>query len=201
MAVSILDTEPHLHTVRHDLESFYWILVWITLRFLSHDHPEKKLACTHLFDTHDNANHDHAAAKRKREWLKRTDPLTINGNKPFSSLLSNLTDLCKLWVDEIDGRSPEEWYREFMAIFDDILAMEGWPEDDGVMDIPIPSIEHGGKPSKGHLASLSRKRKSDSSQIKSQSKRFHQSLPVTLEDVQPTEVISANDLPIIESST
>lgn len=34
------------HDYHHDLESFFWVLLWITLRHTEHDHENGKRGCT-----------------------------------------------------------------------------------------------------------------------------------------------------------
>jgi hypothetical protein len=111
MAVEVLEGKT-THAVRHDLESFYWILAWIALRHLKRDHPAGTLACTNLFDAQDSRNKDDSkrAADRKKLWLER-EPPNIDKNPLLSLLLSDLTNICRQWVFERDGgQQPLDWY-------------------------------------------------------------------------------------------
>lgn len=51
MAVELLiaqnDNLPTVHSACHDLESFYWLLVWLILRHTDHDHPKKRTHVAH----------------------------------------------------------------------------------------------------------------------------------------------------------
>ena len=183
MAVEILDNVKQKHAVHHDLESFYWILTWIALNHLNHNHPNGRLARTELFDVDDTRE----AAKRKREWLEAT-PLTLEGNPPLSLLLSDMTNLCKTWVPEIRvERESKDHYSEFLNMMDKALAMDDWPEADRALDFPLPSVKLGDKISQGQKVLMTRKRRNDS-QIESMAKRSCpslQSLPVTREESRP----------------
>jgi hypothetical protein len=68
MAIELLDKANTRHEVHHDLESFYWLLTWITLRYTAHNHDDGALACHKLFDV------DNPAAL-KRNWLIGDSPL------------------------------------------------------------------------------------------------------------------------------
>ncbi|KAJ7903823.1 hypothetical protein B0H14DRAFT_3680888 [Mycena olivaceomarginata] len=43
--------EETLHAAEHDLESVYWLLVWMILRHTDHGHSDGNMACSNLFDT------------------------------------------------------------------------------------------------------------------------------------------------------
>jgi hypothetical protein len=40
-----------LHAAEHDLESVYWLLIWMILRHTDHGPKEGDMACSNLFDT------------------------------------------------------------------------------------------------------------------------------------------------------
>jgi hypothetical protein len=68
MAIELLEKDNTLHTFHHDLESFYWLLTWITLRYTAHNHSDGQLACHRLFGVD-------KPAVLKRGWLMDTPPL------------------------------------------------------------------------------------------------------------------------------
>jgi hypothetical protein len=161
MAVEILDSTPHTHAVCHDLESFYWIFVWIALRHLRHNHPDREFSLAKLFEGDDNGHDEKAAADRKRLWLK-ADHLAINGNPPLSEILSDMTEICSRWVlESCEGQKEEDWYQEFLGIIEKGLQRTDWPKNDGATKLLIPSKKHGGI-SRGYKALVSRKETSDS---------------------------------------
>jgi hypothetical protein len=68
MAIELLEKENTRHELHHDLESFYWLLTWIILRYTAHNHSDGQLACHRLFDVD-------KPAVLKRDWLMHTPPL------------------------------------------------------------------------------------------------------------------------------
>ena len=61
----VVDVLMHkMHERKHDLESFYWLLVWTLLRHSDHDQGPS--ACSKLFDVEDRE----LAAAQKRTWLE-----------------------------------------------------------------------------------------------------------------------------------
>jgi hypothetical protein len=163
MAVEILDSTPHTHAVCHDLESFYWIFVWIALCHLRHNHPDREFALAKLFEGDGSGDDEKRAGERKRHWLK-ANHLAIDGNPPLSEILSDMTELCSRWVLESrEGQKEEDWYQEFLGIIEKGLQRTDWPKNDGakVMSL-ITSVKLGRTVSWGHKTTISRKRKSDS---------------------------------------
>ena len=88
MAIEILRFEI-THEARHDLESFYWLLVFILLRHTKHGHPRGNAAFGSLFAVSD---WDHLAMT-KSGWIRNTiPPLVIPGNTPLNELLEDFRD-------------------------------------------------------------------------------------------------------------
>jgi|SRR5882762_3175712 len=81
MAVDVLVHKMHYR--KHDLESFYWLLVWTLLCHA--DHNQGPSACSKLFNVEDIE----LAAAQKRTWLE-TSNLCINCNEPLIQLLERL---------------------------------------------------------------------------------------------------------------
>ncbi|GBE86255.1 hypothetical protein SCP_0901340 [Sparassis crispa] len=85
MAIEFLGRHtPIVHEVHHDLESFYWLLIWLVLRHTNDDH-----------------HHGSSAVFRGDENLCRThkivfllfETLTVRGNAPLTHLLKSLAAL------------------------------------------------------------------------------------------------------------
>ncbi|KAJ7603017.1 hypothetical protein DFH06DRAFT_1022847, partial [Mycena polygramma] len=55
MAIELHKKGDTLHTISHDMESFYWLLIWMILRYTAHTHEDKDLACHKLFEVEDLA--------------------------------------------------------------------------------------------------------------------------------------------------
>ncbi|KAJ6515527.1 hypothetical protein C8R45DRAFT_854840 [Mycena sanguinolenta] len=67
-SIELLEKKQVKHQSYHDLESFYWLFVWIILRYTDHTHKRKDFACHILFD----AEKPEAS---KRNWLLKPTPL------------------------------------------------------------------------------------------------------------------------------
>ncbi|KAF9014197.1 hypothetical protein BDQ17DRAFT_1419101 [Cyathus striatus] len=124
MAIDILAKQQHLP--HHDLESFYWVMVWILLRYGQHQHVEGSQACTNLFD---HAS-DSVARTFKHSWVKEYDePLTMQSNVPLSTLMKYLRRI----FERYHRKKKEETipqHEKFAKGLDIMIKSEGWPNDD-----------------------------------------------------------------------
>ncbi|KAH9915738.1 uncharacterized protein B0H18DRAFT_1215350, partial [Fomitopsis serialis] len=120
-----------IHEVRHDLESFYWLLVWVVLRHCDHNDNEGSRACDALFD----AENDSRRARQKRGWLIEDSPI-VHNNKPLSQLLERLRKFCARNDSQHKPFKPFT-YRRVLRIFDDTLSKK-WPSKDKA----IPFVVH-----------------------------------------------------------
>ena len=124
MAIELLNLIPGhkvVHRVHHDLESFYWVLVWIVLRHTKHTHPEGKDACRVTFP----ADEEHHAQAKKQNWLLGP-PCEVEGNRPLTALLANLRDLvCK---SVFAGALLT--HETVLHAFELARARDDWPEED-----------------------------------------------------------------------
>ena len=168
MAIDVLMHE--MHERKHDLESIYWLLIWIILRHVEHDQGPS--ACGKLFDVEDRE----LAAGAKTMWLGRSD-LRIIDNEPLTGLLKSLRTLFKKQLVDIDTPSVEVTYDTLLATIDDALSLPGWPEDDGF----IKFIPHSGSKSVQNTSQASsKKRKAESKAASTSSKRQRASTSVSL---------------------
>jgi hypothetical protein len=122
MAVDVLMHK--MHERKHDLESIYWLLVWILLRHI--DHNQGPSACSKLFDIEDRE----LAAAQKEYWLRHSD-LRIIRNEPLTRLLKSLRILFKKQLADIDTAGVEVTYDTLLATIDYALCLPDWPENDG----------------------------------------------------------------------
>ncbi|KAJ7172088.1 hypothetical protein C8R46DRAFT_1190073 [Mycena filopes] len=84
IAIELLEKENTRHEAWHDLESFYWLIIWVILRYTAHTHIDKNAACHNLFDARD-------VATMKRGWLSKNIPL-----KKDTPLFDLATGICLL---------------------------------------------------------------------------------------------------------
>jgi len=134
MAVEILE-ETSVHEARHDLESFFWLLVWIVLRHTVHDRPGGKLGPTGFF----YPVYEDQCPDQKRGWLGRWQPITVTDNRPLSFLIQELKELCRRNSLTSQESVVPLTYEVVLAKFHEALAYEDWPEDDAA--IPVPGDE------------------------------------------------------------
>ncbi|CDO74738.1 hypothetical protein BN946_scf184812.g2 [Trametes cinnabarina] len=119
------------HQPYHDLESFYWVLVWVVLRHTvcwQDDGPDGEELCKTLF----TADNDAVAHGLKSAWLDNDDEIIVADNTPLTNLLAQLTQLVYNSKEtKRRGVAPSHLtYEAVLALFDKALAEDGWPEND-----------------------------------------------------------------------
>ncbi|KAJ7163145.1 hypothetical protein C8R46DRAFT_1352926 [Mycena filopes] len=121
------------HAAHHDLESFYWLLIWMILRHT--DHKSGPNACGELFDPVGHAT--------KWGWLN--DPCPI-GPGPLFDLMEHLRAMVfgqnLPTVNFPNMPAPlslthEKMYQAFTAQ----LQLDGWPTDDAAIEFVLPSLD------------------------------------------------------------
>ncbi|TBU46962.1 hypothetical protein BD309DRAFT_857048 [Dichomitus squalens] len=135
MAQLLLRKKSIVHSVHHDLESFYWVLLWIVLRHTQHDlevDPESPNPCTRVFRSGNNLE----AADMKRAWLTETEVhFTVDGNKPLTDLMHQFRMLILEAIIMGPRAAPRRYltHAAVLELFDTALARTDWPdpENDG----------------------------------------------------------------------
>lgn len=131
MAYEMLLATKHavIHEPRHDLESFYWVLLWVVLRHTDHNLGQDQ--CEAIFVYGD----DKKARTMKAGWLSygNVDPahaLYITNNRPLTYLMYQYRKL----VQSNAFRKTGLDYDSVLQIFDVALgqADHEWPTDDRV---------------------------------------------------------------------
>ncbi|KAH9915203.1 uncharacterized protein B0H18DRAFT_940039 [Fomitopsis serialis] len=134
MAVQVLEGEI-THEARHDLESFYWLLVFIVLRHTNHGHHKKSEAFGSLFCLDDLDQR----ASTKMAWLQhRKAPLPVPGNEPLTNLLEKFRNLLQENFLVRLGSIRRVTHEEVLQVFDAALAQE-WPVDDAAIPWVAPA--------------------------------------------------------------
>ncbi|OCH84989.1 hypothetical protein OBBRIDRAFT_798631 [Obba rivulosa] len=140
VAIEILEeSEGVEHGAHHDLESFYWVLIWAVLRHTDHTHPHANSAYGQLFFP----GNDYACVNTKHGWIQRNAyKLSIRGNTPLTELLREWTARCA------DQNVPEQYQsvKERVLLTHDMvlgmlrraLARGGWPKHDGARPFVPP---------------------------------------------------------------
>lgn len=128
MAISLINDTGSPHGVHHDLESCYWVLVWVVVRHVAHGHELGSKLCSAIFND-DNG---------KMRWLMGQGmgkDFTVPGNSPLTDLLRKLTVIVAKHVigEDLD-------YEEFLAPFEEALARDGWPVGDEALSFQVPDL-------------------------------------------------------------
>ena len=134
MAMEVIFSTGITHEVRHDLESFFWLLVWMLLRHTSHEHESGRHAVRELFGSDNKA----MSTAIKRLWICTENMLTIAGNQPLNYLLEEFRILCQNNESRKSRPADPTSHDKVLKIFDDALAMAGWPTDDAAMPYDRP---------------------------------------------------------------
>ncbi|KAI0350409.1 hypothetical protein OH77DRAFT_1413043 [Trametes cingulata] len=124
------------HDARHDLESFYWVLLWIVLRYTKYVHVDPT-GCSEVFVYGD----DKAAASAKRAWLTRPEALNIPDNLPLTILLAAFESLVRKANRKEAPDEPARiplTYATVLEIFDAALARTDWPVGDEAIPFRLP---------------------------------------------------------------
>ncbi|KAK7021232.1 hypothetical protein R3P38DRAFT_2965888 [Favolaschia claudopus] len=163
IAIGVL--ERNAHTKHHDLESIYWLLIWMMLRHTAHTERDGPLACNALFGQWT----DDARSTIKRGHL----------DKPFGypkgPLLNLLDDLAR----QVNNQNPSLRFRDFpkhmtheeaLATFATHLASDGWPPADKAIEFSAPELKtetYGLSLQTGHqsVSRSSQKRRADESEL------------------------------------
>ncbi|KAK7048029.1 Pkinase-fungal domain-containing protein [Favolaschia claudopus] len=110
------------HGLHHDLESVFWLLIWMILRHTDHRHKKGALACVKLFDGETDS---------KDGWLARPQ-LTRTG--PLFRLAEDLRKQLRAQYDSRDPDSADAplvnlTADKFSAAFDQCLKAQWKPDD------------------------------------------------------------------------
>ena len=137
MAIDLLTDGDVVHELRHDLESFFWLLVWIILRHTTHTLDAR--ACEKLFNHDDEGECQYA----KTGFLTGARPLEV-GIKPLDELIDEFRTACQTNF-RVKGAEPSDplTHEKVFGMFDKALAQESeWPtEDDEALPYVIPDDE------------------------------------------------------------
>ncbi|KAH9922496.1 uncharacterized protein B0H18DRAFT_1105601 [Fomitopsis serialis] len=129
MAVEVLDPGFNVtHEARHDLESFFWLLVWIILRHTAYDKPNSDQAWHALFDgtTIDSCQ------SLKMKWLIGPPyPIEIEDNPMLAWLLERFRKLCQKNFNSPDLAKQCMTHKDVLDLFNLALQdRDAWPEND-----------------------------------------------------------------------
>ena len=127
MAIELLILGSLLHEVHHDLQSIYWVLLWVVLRHTDHSLGQKY--CTLIF----KYGNDFEARNVKFGWLgadlmPQSEQLIIKDNEPLTTMMEKLRTMVRRSVHRVKLLT----YDSVLEVFDEALEKDGWPANDRV---------------------------------------------------------------------
>ena len=138
MAIEILRTCV-AHEIHHDLESFFWLLIWVVLRHTAHSHRSDPDMFVELFGPCTELSS--AAAKFNFLGTPRPD-WKVPGNEPLNTLIAKFKVLVADQNPLIGAtNSPAPIYLTYervVALFDEALAKDTWPVGDKALTFSLP---------------------------------------------------------------
>ncbi|KAJ7072011.1 hypothetical protein C8F01DRAFT_1102168, partial [Mycena amicta] len=146
LALDVLEAHhrniPFQHQAHHDIESFYWLLIWVLLRHAKHSLPDGPLACATFFDK----ERDSDAIAQKVNWLARTSMASIFPDNPtLSTLIDELRQV--IYQGQKSLRLTTSvvplTHERMISHFAAALAQDDWPRTDGAIPFDPPSLEAG----------------------------------------------------------
>ncbi len=131
-----------IHRHYHDIESCYWVLLWIVLRHTEHNLGQEYCEKILYFAS---ANH---SAALKWSWItaplvgRNVAALEFKDNQPLTGLMMAFKDLVKRQLVLIGTDSkPVLTYDAVLEIFEQALEQEGWPEEDYVAFYLLDAVQ------------------------------------------------------------
>ena len=143
MAIEILKKNNIIHEVHHDLESFYWVLVWLVLRHTKFTHPMGHNALQTIF-----GGDRPSSGLLKGGWITDQDELTVDGNEPLNILLQKFRRRCMLNYARIERMT----YDNVVEIFKEVLGRDDWPSNDKALPYRPTSAPQAGASQYPHQA-------------------------------------------------
>ncbi|KAI0750043.1 hypothetical protein C8Q80DRAFT_1269824 [Daedaleopsis nitida] len=131
MATNLLLDGTSLHCIGHDLEAFFWVLVWVLVRHV--EHSGGTALCAKIFSNESNGS----ALGNKMIWLANgVHSFSIPGNAPLNKLIKELAAL--LSANVFNHSAPD--YDAFLAPFEEALKRTDWPEGDKSNSDKMPEL-------------------------------------------------------------
>ncbi|KAI0730061.1 hypothetical protein C8Q72DRAFT_776846 [Fomitopsis betulina] len=141
MAIEILATYV-AHDVRHDLESFFWLLLWVVLRYTQTTCWPPNAVYTRVFAHYT----EETSAMGKRYFLSMPMEWEVVGNAPLTTLVRKFKALCARAMAQYDldtgalkNQGVALTYESVMALFDEALVSPEWPQGDRALPFKMPS--------------------------------------------------------------
>lgn len=120
-----------IHEARHDLESFYWLLLWLVLRHTEHKETGGRKDGAWMFEP--GRSPVPSDPDMRKGWILRNANVVVPGNQPLTTLLRELQGLCiRNFLSAMHTVIPLT-HEVVLAKFDEALARTDWPENDAAL--------------------------------------------------------------------
>ncbi|KAI0706446.1 hypothetical protein C8Q76DRAFT_682816 [Earliella scabrosa] len=135
IAIELLQHAGAVHNVHHDLQSFYWVFIWVVLRHTAYSHHLGKEACARYF----KFGNDEASWGAKLQLLwSPSNSITVPQNAPLTRLIDAFTSLVRdCVITSRQGADSPLTHDAILKLFDEALASEGWPEGDAAIPVTL----------------------------------------------------------------
>nr|GAT49276.1 predicted protein [Mycena chlorophos] len=123
------------HDLHHDLESIYWVALWLILRHTKHTHPLRERACQHVFGGNGGGKQQVFSSTMLCAPVPETSPA-------LRVLLSRLSKMVHGQIPSI-GTIQNIDYDQFVDVFTTVLESKAWPAVDLPASpyVPVPVKE------------------------------------------------------------
>ena len=129
MSIEVLQRKMVIHEARHDLESFYWLLLWLVLRHTNHSEYDCHGRLQKLFDEVT----EECCADMKKLWLIRdVKRFKVYDNAPLDDPVKEFSRLCNAnseFEPPLQAPSPVT-HANVLQLFDRVLERPDWPQND-----------------------------------------------------------------------
>ncbi len=140
MAMELQMTKNILHNVHHDIESFYWVFMWVILRHTAHTHELGHAACATYFKFGNDREIYHAKIGLLLDSSE--EDIAVKDNAPLSHLISAFTALVRNSTLGLRCAEPVPLTHDaVLALFEEALDMSGWPVDDAALPVTLPDTQ------------------------------------------------------------
>ena len=149
MAVETFVNESNLtHEARHDLESFFWLLVWLVLRHTKHE-PIAMCEDSAWHKLFDGAKMVDCLEGKKYFWLTIVfPPVMVTDNEPLNALLENFRLLCRTNSFNVGLKQPWMTHKDVLRLPNEALAARSkWPQADRAI---VHTMDHACDAAQGH---------------------------------------------------
>lgn len=128
-----------IHEARHDLESFYWLLLWLVLRHTEHKETGGRNDGAWMFEP--GRSPVPSDPDMRKGWILRNAHVVVPGNQPLTALLRELQGLCiRNFLSAMHTVIPLT-HEVVLAKFDEALARTDWPENDAALPQPVTTYK------------------------------------------------------------